>query len=111
MIARSRPLRLVSACFLALFLLFAILRPAPAQTDSYQAAACMQEGILAEKLALARDKGMTMSEAVEAVLVEDRSARREQVAAHAALLFKRFRRMPAEQVAFEFRHACTDDAQ
>ena len=59
----------------------------------------MHEGILAEKLASAGNNGMTMSEAVEALLVEDR--RREQVAAHAALSFKRFRRMPPAQAAFE----------
>ena len=111
MIGRSRTLRLVSACFVSLFSLFAVPQPAPAQMDLDQAAACMHEGMLAEKLALARDNGMTMSEAVEAVLIGDRSARRKQVAAHAALLFERFRRMPVEQVAFEFRHACTDDAQ
>jgi hypothetical protein len=108
---RPRALLLASACFQALISLFAAPSPAQAQVNLDQAAACMHEGILAKKLALARDNGMTMLAAVDAVLAEDRSARREQVAAHAALLFERFRRMPAEQAAFEFRLACMDDAQ
>lgn len=53
---------------------------------------------------------MTMAEAIEMVLSGDRTATREQVAAQAALLFQRFRRMPAEQAAFEFTLACMDDA-
>ena len=111
MIARSRELRMSSACFLALGLLIAAPPPAPAQVNSDQAADCIHEGILAEKLAVARDSGRTMLEAIDAILAEDRSARRERVAAQAALLYERFRRMPVQQVAFEFRHACTDDAQ
>ena len=61
----------------------------------------MHEGILAEKLASAGDNGMTMLEAINAVLAENPSARRKQIAAHAALLLKRFRRMSPAQAAFE----------
>jgi hypothetical protein len=111
MIPRLRALRMNSVCFLALALFLAALPPAKAQVSLDQSADCIHEGILAEKIAVARDSGRAMLEAVDAILAEDLSARRDRVAAQAALLYERFRRMPVQQVAFEFRHACTDDAQ
>lgn len=107
--ASSRALLLAGAGVLALISLFAA--PWPAQANPAPDAACLHEGVLAEKLALARDKGMTIVEAVAAVLANDPNAKREQVAASAALLFHRFRRLSAEQAAFEFHLACLADAQ
>lgn len=69
----------------------------------------MREGALAEKLALARDNGMTMPEAIDAVLSENPDATREWVVAQAALLFQHFRRLPVQQAACEFQLACVDD--
>ena len=111
MSASSRALLLGGACILALIALFAALWPAQARANPAADAACLHEGVLAEKLALARDKGMTMLEAVATVLADDHNARREQVVASSALLFHRFRRLSAEQAAFEFQLACMDDAQ
>jgi hypothetical protein len=106
--SKARARHLAGACLLTLA---AAVAPAPAQASPTTEAACAHEGILAEKLALARDKGMTMKEAVDAVLAEDRNATRDQAAAVAALLFQRFRYMPADKTAFEFTLACMDDAE
>jgi hypothetical protein len=104
--ARAR--LLAAVCLLGLVSVVVDLRPA--QASPATEAACADEGALAERLALARDKGVTMNEAIDTVLTAGRNATREQVAAQAALLFQRFRRMPAEQAAFEFTLACMDDA-
>ena len=109
MSVRTHPLLLSGACLLVLVSIAAV--PWPAQANPAQDAICLREGVLAEKLALARDTGMTMPEAIEAVLSENPDATRERVAAQAALLFQRFRRLPVKQVAFEFHLACVDDAQ
>jgi hypothetical protein len=105
----ARALLLSGACLLVLVAL--AFAPWPAQANPAQDVVCLREGALAEKLALARDNGMTMPEAIEAVLSENLDARRERVAAQAALLFQRFRRLPVQQAAFEFQLACVDDAQ
>ena len=108
-IVRTLALRLPGAILLALVSL--ALAPWPAWADSTQHGVCRHEGVLAENLARARDRGMNMGEAIDTVLASDPDATRELVSAQAALLFQRFRRMPAEQAAFEFQHACMDDAQ
>lgn len=107
-VARERKFVLIGACLLLFGFTVAPLRGQP--TPAHEAA-CLQEGVLAEKLALARDRGVTMSEAVDAVLFEHSDATRELVAAHATLLFGRFRRLPPEQAAFEFQLACMDETQ
>ena len=106
---RARALLLSGACLLAPVAL--VFVPWPAQANSARDAICLREGAFAEKLALARDNGMTMPEAIEAVLSENPDATRERVAAQAALLFQRFRRLPVQQAGFEFQLACVDDAQ
>jgi hypothetical protein len=105
--ARAR--LLVIACVLTFIV--AVAAPGPAQSSPAAEAACAREGLLAEKLALARDKGMTMNEAEDAVLTADRNATRAQAASIAALLFQRFRYMAADKAAFEFTLACMDDAE
>lgn len=105
----ARALLLSDACLLLLVAL--AFFPWPVQANPAQDAICLHEGTLAEKLALARDNGMTMPEAIEAVLSENPDATRERVAVQAALLFQRFRRLPVQQAAFEFQLACVDDAQ
>lgn len=105
---QARARLLAGACLLTLA---AAAAPIAALASPATQAACAQEGALAGKLAQARDKGMTMNEAMDAVLAEDRNATRDQAAAVAALLFQRFRTMPADNAAFEFTLACMDDAE
>ena len=106
---RARSLLLSGSWLLVLVALAFV--PWPVQATPAQDAVCLREGGLAEKLALARDNGLTMPEAIEAVLSENPDATRERVAAQAALLFQRFRRLPVKQASFEFQLACVDDAQ
>jgi len=108
-LGRACALLLSSACLSVLVALAFV--PWPVQATPTHDAVCFREGRLAEKLALARDNGMTMPEAIEAVLSENPDAMRERVVAQAALLFQRFRRLPVQQVAYEFQLACVDDVQ
>jgi hypothetical protein len=104
----TRLQRLVTGCLLAT-LLGAGASQALAQTHTD--AGCEQEGKRAEKLALARDRGLNEQQAVNAVMKQEPGASRKELAEAAELLFHRFRRMAPEQAAFEFMASCLDEAQ
>ncbi|GAC1432620.1 MAG: hypothetical protein NVSMB6_30510 [Burkholderiaceae bacterium] len=78
----------------------------PATQDS-----CRQQGLAAEKLAVARDQGLSMNQAIEAVIKHDPDVNVPLLREAAKMLFHRFRYMPQQQVAFEFTAACLDEAE
>lgn len=72
---------------------------------------CRQQGLVAERLAEARERGMSMQAAISSVIEYDPLASVTIVNEAADLLFHRFRYLPTEQVALEFMAACLDDAE